>query len=320
VQTALGVDARRREASQLMLRDVLVPQHRAFFPLLPWLLVGSVNDSGQPDATLLAGPPGFVHAPDERHLRIDALPADDDPLAGRLRIGSAIGLLGLQAHTRRRNRANGTVVAVDDRGWTLRVDQSYGNCPKYIVPREARWLPPLRLGSAVHPSLSVGAFGARQHRENGRPDAHGLSDDAARLVAGADTCFVATAHPDAGEGTSPAQGVDMSHRGGPPGFVQRVGGNDLQLPDYPGNRLYNTLGNLQLNPLASLLFIDFDHRRAVTLSVRALAPQTGPVTTGDGRLPLADHAPPRRFEVLHTRWHRGVLPLGWHRLDEPVLW
>jgi uncharacterized protein len=65
----------------------------------------------------------------------------------------------------------------------------------------------------------------------------------------ADTFFIATAHPE--------RGADVSHRGGPAGFVE-VEGNRLTWPDYPGNNMFNTLGNLVVNPRCGLLFVDFE--------------------------------------------------------------
>ena len=71
-------------------------------------------------------------------------------------------------------------------------------------------------------------------------------------IEAADTFFVASAaRTDEANG-----GVDVSHRGGPPGFV-RVDGNTLTIPDYRGNRYFNTLGNFVSNPRAALLFVDF---------------------------------------------------------------
>ncbi|MGI9462957.1 MAG: pyridoxamine 5'-phosphate oxidase family protein, partial [Aestuariivirgaceae bacterium] len=48
-----------------------------------------------------------------------------------------------------------------------------------------------------------------------------------------------------------------SHRGGRPGFV-KVDGSTLTIPDYAGNRHFNTLGNFFANPMAGLLFVDFE--------------------------------------------------------------
>jgi predicted pyridoxine 5'-phosphate oxidase superfamily flavin-nucleotide-binding protein len=56
-----------------------------------------------------------------------------------------------------------------------------------------------------------------------------------------------------------------SHRGGPAGLV-RHDGPALWWPDYPGNDLFNSLGNLAVDPQAALLFVDFDAGRRLQLS------------------------------------------------------
>jgi NAD(P)H-flavin reductase len=57
--------------------------------------------------------------------------------------------------------------------------------------------------------------------------------------------------------------MDTNHRGGPPGFV-RILSNDesgvtIVYPEYSGNRLYQTLGNLNTTPQAGLVFSDFSN-------------------------------------------------------------
>jgi uncharacterized protein len=140
-------------------------------------------------------------------------------------------MLGIELATRRRNRANGTIAAADASGLTVAVDQSFGNCPKYIHPRDV-------------------AAGAATEARTEMLD-H-LDAAAAAAITAADTFFVATA----ARTDQPTGGVDISHRGGPPGFV-RLRGNTLTIPDYPGNRYFNTLGNLVASPRAALLFVDF---------------------------------------------------------------
>lgn len=136
VQARLGVRERMAELGPRVIRGAIPAQHREFFPLLPFVVLGAVDTSGQPWATLLAGPEGFVQSPDDTTLRIDARPGEDDPLAASIVPGAALGLLGIELPTRRRNRANGVVTQVDQHGFTLRVQQSFGNCPKYIQQRE----------------------------------------------------------------------------------------------------------------------------------------------------------------------------------------
>jgi len=288
-QAAAGVPAGFARVAAAMLRDHLIPQHRAFFPQLPWLLLGSVDAQGQPWASALAGPPGFVQAPDDRQLLIRARPSADDPLAAALRPGAALGLLGLQPHTRRRNRANGALLRADAEGLWVAVQQSFGNCPQYIQAREPRYVDapaqaaaPALTGQVLPPALTA-------------------------LVQQADTCFIASAHPGAGQaGAPPAHGVDISHRGGPPGFVRVAADGRLWLPDYRGNRLFNTLGNLLQSPRAGLLFVDFAQGGLLQLSVEA-AVVTDPVRVaawpGAQRL-LA-------CTVTGFRWRARALPLRW---------
>lgn len=215
------------------IRDFMPEQHRTFFAALPYLFVATIDAAGRPLATLLEGEPGFVSSPDAKTLRIRSLPGGDDPAHGMIRVRQEIGLLGIDLTTRRRNRANGTVTEVDADGFTVAVQQSFGNCPQYIQRRS--------LSRAEAAKGSARAFEA-------------LDDEARRLISRADTFFVASrSRSDVG----PAGGADISHRGGRPGFV-RVEGNELSIPDFRGNRYFNTLGNLLGEPRASLLFLDFE--------------------------------------------------------------
>jgi hypothetical protein len=211
-------------------------QHRLFFAQLPFLVAGGVDGAGAPVATLLTGGEGFVASPDPTTLAIAA--ASPSPAGRWLTAGAPIGLLGIQPHTRRRNRANGRIAYAGERGLIVEVAQSFGNCPQYIHPRDLELAP----GDAPFEAFT------------------GLDDAARAQVAAADTFFVVTA-----SGRSIANGgVDVSHRGGPAGFVQ-VDGGSLTIPDYRGNRYFNTLGNLLLEPRAALLFVDFAASRMLQL-------------------------------------------------------
>ncbi len=211
------------------IRDYMPDQHRAFFAQLPFVVVGSVDSEGQPWASALARPPGFMSAPDPHLLVVRALPVAGDPLV--LAPGQRLGLLGIEPHTRRRNRLNGVVESVDGDGFSVRVQQSFGNCPKYIQSRKASFLP-------------------RYAGEFVRSDV--LDDVAVQMLRSADTFFIATAYL---KGDSRSHGVDVSHRGGNPGFIS-VSDGVLQVPDYVGNNYFNTLGNLAVYPRAGLLVAD----------------------------------------------------------------
>ena len=293
LQARLGMDERLAEVGTRVIRDRMPGQHQQFFAQLPWLLVGSLDAQGHPRAGVLSGPSGFMHAPDDRTLRVDALPAVHDPLATALRPGASLGLLGIELPTRRRNRLNGVVSAVDARGFSVAVQQSFGNCPRYIQARET-----------AHVQAQVGA--ASEWSTEVLP---WLDAEARQLVARADTFFIASAHPAAAGMAGTHEGVDISHRGGPPGFVRWLNDAMLAVPDYDGNRYFNTLGNLALNPAAALLFIDFERGDILHLQVHASV-EWGPVPAGD-----APHGPPAerwlRLLVLRGERRRAALPLRW---------
>lgn len=215
------------------IRPFLPDQHRAFFPLLPYLFTATPDEQGWPMASVLTGTPGFITSPDPMTLHIDALPRNGDPAAPGFAAGSEVGLLGIDLSTRRRNRANGRIVS-RDRGLTVHVAQSFGNCPQYIQTRRI-----VARDAAAGPVEILG----------------GLDEAARDLLELADTFFVASrARVELGaEG-----GFDMSHRGGRPGFVG-VQGDTLVIPDFHGNRFFNTLGNLLGDPRAGLLFVNFNN-------------------------------------------------------------
>jgi uncharacterized protein len=285
VQSEAGVVERMARLGQQAIRGYMPEQHRAFFPLLPFVIVGSLDARGQPTASLLAAAPGFVYAPEPTILRVDTLPLPGDPLERNLAVGAPLGVLGIQPHTRRRNRANGRVIARDAAGFALQVSQSFGNCPKYIEAREAFY---------------VGASAPQTPQVCER-----LGERERAIVAAADTFFLASAHPDAASSRARAEGVDVSHRGGPAGFASFIDDVSFVISDYRGNNLYMTLGNVRLNPAVGLLFIDRSHGDLLQIDARADAtvaahPQPGPHDTG--RLV--------RFRVLGARYFARASRLG----------
>jgi predicted pyridoxine 5'-phosphate oxidase superfamily flavin-nucleotide-binding protein len=194
--------------------------------------------------------PGFLLAFD-RTLRVNTAPGRDDPLHG-LPSGQPVGMLAIEFATRRRARINGYLTNTDDQGFELFVDQAFGNCPRYI---QQRHLEHAERGTAGHVERS-------DH----------LSAEQVALITHADTFFLGTVHPTCG--------ADASHRGGPPGFV-RVEDGALWWPDYSGNNMFNSFGNLESDPTASLLFIDFDTGTRLHVSGTAAVEWTAPNIHGD---------------------------------------
>jgi predicted pyridoxine 5'-phosphate oxidase superfamily flavin-nucleotide-binding protein len=67
--------------------------------------------------------------------------------------------------------------------------------------------------------------------------------------------------------TADAEGrPDCSYKGGLPGFVRVVDERTLAFPDYDGNGMYRSLGNLKVNPNVGLLFIDFAQPRRLRVN------------------------------------------------------
>jgi predicted pyridoxine 5'-phosphate oxidase superfamily flavin-nucleotide-binding protein len=216
------------------IRTLMPEQHRAFFPLLRFVCLAVPDTEGWPLATLVEGAPGFASSPAPGRLEIAAMPASGDPVWARLAPGTPAGLLGIDLGTRRRNRLNGIVAQVASGGFAVDVQQSFGNCPRYIQVRELQ--PAARTPGPVLPFDAALPARARE------------------LLASSSTLFVASASGSAAQGS--AAGLDISHRGGPPGFA-RLEGSVLSIPDYNGNRYFNTLGNFLAEPRAAIVLVDF---------------------------------------------------------------
>lgn len=262
-------------------------QHREFYQQLPFLVIGSSDPSGWPWASLLFGPPGFVSTPTDERMVIGAAPLAGDPLATALEPDRSISVLGIELDTRRRNRMNGVIVRNSTDQIEIDVVQAFKSCPQYIQARD----------HAVTSEPSPASSGAGEHFER-------LSPELVDFLRRADTFFVASHNPEGDIRTT--GGVDINHRGGPPGFIH-VDGNVLTIPDYRGNFSFNTLGNFLVNPKAGLVFVDFERGDLIMLagSVELLLEQTPEVAA----LPGAERA--WRFKLDHGVQLRGASPLRW---------
>jgi uncharacterized protein len=201
----------------------------------------------------LYGRPGFATA-HSTTLSIAATPVAGDPLDG-LQRDQQVGVLVIDFAKRRRLRINGTVTRVGAQGLEIDADQAYGNCPQYIQQRHLRPAP------ADDDHLGASTL---------RYDTLRPADIA--QIERADTMILGTIHP--------SRGADTSHRGGAPGFV-RVEDGTIWWPDYPGNNMFNSLGNIVAEPAAALLFLDFTARRALQVSGTATVEWVRPGSSGD---------------------------------------
>lgn len=293
VQSRVGV----REAIEPWARQVVQPylpeQHREFYSCLPFVVAAARDQSGQPWATLLAGPPGFIQSPDAGHLQFASQALPGDALELSLTAGAEIGLLGIDLETRRRNRVNGRLGEGSTKGLEFQVGQAFGNCPQYITERAWRSV-----------EVSRGDTSATHHRR--------LDARAQKWIATADTFFIASGYRGS-DGDRAAYGMDASHRGGPAGFVEVTGENQLRFPDYAGNNHFNTIGNLLMDPRAGLLFVDFEGGGMLQLTGRIRIDWDSPA--------VAAHPGARRlviFELEEAVELDAALPLRWEGAADSV--
>jgi uncharacterized protein len=228
VQRRAGVAAEAREVGGII-GGILTPPMARFLAAQRLAVASSLDADGRVWASLLTGRPGFLAPDGPERLRIAAPPIPGDPLGPNLAAdGSPIGLVVLDPRTRQRMRFNG-VGHLDAQGVSIDLRQVYGNCPKYIQRR------------ATEPDAVLASSAPKVARR--------LDERQRAWIARTDTFFIASFHP--------AGGADASHRGGFPGFVRVIGEERLAFADYPGNTMFNTLGNLAEYPRAGLLFLDF---------------------------------------------------------------
>jgi len=291
LQQRAGVAERMEQRGRTIIRDHLIPQHREFFPRLSFVALGTVDPGGDVWATVRAGRPGFAQAQDDRTLHLALPHAADDPAEAGLRDGNAVGLLGIELSTRRRNRMNGTLTRRTPAGLDIQVEHSFGNCPQYIRIRSDR-------------------FVEEDEASAGPVQAADRLDAAARaLIRSADTFFVASYVDIEGGGRQ----VDVSHRGGKPGFVRLDDEDVFTIPDFAGNLFFNTLGNFMLNPRAGLLFVDFERGDLLQLTGEARVVLEGPEID-------AFQGAERLWRFKPTRMVRrpGALPLRWRTGEDAI--
>lgn len=253
------------------------PAAQAFLHQQPHCVIGWQAPDGAVWASILAAAPGFASATaDGRGL---LLVHDDDGASAAsqrptIRDGAQAGLLFLEFSTRRRLRVNGRVTTVSPLGMHIDVHEAFANCPKYIQRRT--------LNQAQRPGSTAPARSGTE-----------LTDDLRAWIAHADTFFIASSRHDGR--------ADVSHRGGSPGFVV-VDDDVLRIPDYAGNSMFQTFGNLHVNPAAGLAFLDFEHRRQLRLSGTASLDFLRNPPRGDGG------GGPRWWSFRWHEWTETPLP------------
>jgi predicted pyridoxine 5'-phosphate oxidase superfamily flavin-nucleotide-binding protein len=234
-------EAARRHGAAIA--DRIVPGALPFLEAQRLVAVSGAAEDGRLWASVWCGTPGFIRSTEGRHLNIrpQAMSvASDDPVWRIMGVGSDIGILAIELASRRRLRINGTVERLSSAAIDVRVRESVANCPKYIQRRRQDDVPKATMN--------------RKSGQSGRT----IDSERRASIEGADTSFVGSIHP--------VRGMDVSHRGGEPGFIRVIDSATLRIPDYPGNSMFMTLGNFEVDPRTSMAILDFERRRVVSFS------------------------------------------------------
>lgn len=286
VQARAGVSDEWLKGAERFVRAEMPQQHRNFFENLQMLILGLLDSNGRPWCVPALGPRGFLVSPTPETLEIQREPVLSCELGLDRSPGASIGMLGIDLTSRRRNRLNGRIQHASPGEMTIMVDQSYGNCPQYI---QTRHLPQGQDGP-----VAVG-------RRRGS-----LTDpEVRRIIEAADTFFIASRAAGSLKGGS--AGVDASHRGGQPGFININGDGTLSFPDFSGNRFFNTLGNIESDGRVGLFVPDFETGEAIVLTGR------GSIDWDPDRIRSFDGAERIVDVVAEEIWHAdAVLPVIRH--------
>lgn len=250
VQTRAGVVEQARKVGAIIGENI--PAAAAhFLGARPYVIVATAGASGEIRASILAGEPGFATAVSDRSVRILPTSGHIESVLSDIGENSSIGLLAIDPSTRRRMRVNGRASASGS-AIVITTREVYSNCPQYIHSRT------VERGPARTPTAMASAS---------------LTLEQQAWIAHADTFYIASAHPEAG--------ADASHRGGAPGFVRVESAGRLAIPDYSGNNMFNTLGNLETDPRCALLFVDGATGATLQLHGRAEVRWDGDPRLGD---------------------------------------
>lgn len=282
VQQKAGVQEQAKDLSGII-KSSIPPVAHNFLSNQQLAIASTVEANGKVWASLLTGKSGFIQVIEEQLVRIDAAQIVGDPLYQNLHFQDEIGILVIDLATRRRLRLNGKAQLQPDHSINVQIQQVYFNCPKYIQLRRL----------------------ATDNQKSCNPELQNnkiLTQEQQNWIASSDTFFIASYHPESG--------ADASHRGVNPGFVKVLDARTLVFPDYSGNNMFNTLGNLNVNPLSGLLFIDFEQGSTLQITGKAsIIWDLERVTEFAGAERLVE------FEIEQVKAIANASPLRWKFLQ-----
>ncbi|MEH6458187.1 MAG: pyridoxamine 5'-phosphate oxidase family protein [Cocleimonas sp.] len=284
IQARAGASKELVAMANQAITDFMPNQHQTFFKMLPMIFIGAKDKHQDVWASILIGKPGFIQINDEHSFTINSQFMDIDPLVVDLKVGDEMGFLGIQFETRRRNRVSALITEVTTSHITLKIKQCYGNCPKYIQRRQGKMTKP----EVAPESIAFDSF----------------DKSMTRFIHSVDSLFIASQYIDGDEDLN--RGVDSSHRGGMPGFVNIPNNKTLLIPDYMGNFFFNTIGNISLNSKVGIHFLDYENGHRVMLTGTAEV-----IWAEDNDIPFDGVDRMIRFTLKHGYHLKNSFPFEW---------
>jgi hypothetical protein len=232
-----------------VIKDEILEGALGFIERQPFMVVASESPDKKLWASMVFGKAGFVRATTKSEVRLNlrqTLLMGGDQVLQNLKKCRRIGGLFIELETRRRLKVNGEVIFLNQDELGVLVKESFPLCPKYIQRRK---LKPLQTAGADENQTTTPTTGKI------------LSSAEIDLIGKCDTMFASTSHPE--------RGLDVSHRGGAPGFVKVANESQLRVPDYAGNSMFNSFGNLQFDDRAGVILVDFATSASLQIFGRA---------------------------------------------------
>lgn len=228
-----------------MVQTSLHPRSIPFIEHQVLAFPGSEDTSGNLWLSLLVGERGFIQVPSLQEIKFDLSKVTsnrEDIFFRNIKTKPTVGLLFHEAARRARYRAWGIARQEGDQ-LSFDIRLGYPSCPKHIQ-RETIELPETQ--TTLSPEYSDGT-------DLGLPEKEWISN--------AHTFFMAT--------QTKKGDIEASHRGGDPGFIEILEDGLLRVPDYLGNSMFSSLGNIYQNPKAALLFVDYKKGATLQLTGKA---------------------------------------------------
>uniref|UniRef100_A0A7S4P8V7 Oxidoreductase FAD/NAD(P)-binding domain-containing protein n=1 Tax=Paramoeba aestuarina TaxID=180227 RepID=A0A7S4P8V7_9EUKA len=265
VQEQLGI---AKSMPPWIVQPEMPQQHSDFYANLHYFSIATTDSKNRPWATILTSPKGFIKPLSSSILSISCIVASEDPFVRAIveheeGLGSSEGKkllfagLGVDFTNRRRNKVAGVILQSKVKKLskgssklelTLFTNENMGNCPKYITVRTLQY-------AFQEPEKVEKREGTGKGKEGIELDKRSLD-----IISKASTIFFATRHFDNNTAYENESDIGLNHRGGNPGFVRvdkREKDTFVMLPDFSGNRFYQSLGNVQSDGVAGIVFPDF---------------------------------------------------------------